>query len=167
MKKTLLLTILIFLFTTSCVMAATVTVRWIRNTESDLAGYRTMTQGDYGWTPGTDPRGPSVVGTGNLIAIIKVLDPAFSDQAQHPAEYTFEVTQEGVHWVVLTAFDIPLTGLDSVTPVEITDIRYNESGFSNDPELRIDNTPPAPPGGFDIWEIIIAVWNWLKSWFAA
>jgi len=138
MKKLLVLMVtVIFLLTASIAVAADVTFRWDANTETDLAKYK-LYQTD---TPGQYTKA-QVIGEGNLVAIMLLADIA--DPAN--PEYTLTDVADGQHYWVLTA----------------ADLTNNESGFSNEVTDTIDTTPPAPPGGLSIWEIIIA---WIKSLF--
>ncbi len=61
--------------------------------------------------------------------------------------YTQQDVAEGTHFWVLTAFD--LAG--------------NESDYSNEVVLVVDETPPEPPTGF--WAIIKLIISWLMSHF--
>ncbi len=140
MKK-LILTLLAVLLLAGTAFAANVTFRWDANTETDLAKYKLYQAGTAG--------GPyikaQVVGEGNLVAIVLLAnlpDPA------NP-EYTLTGVADGRHYWVLTA----------------ADLSNNESGFSNEVTTVIDSTPPAPPGGLSIWEIIIAFIKRILSWF--
>lgn len=61
--------------------------------------------------------------------------------------YTQLGVAEGTHFWVLTAFDIA----------------GNESGYSNEVVLVVDETPPEPPTGF--WGIIKKLISWLMNHF--
>ena len=157
-----------------------ITLRWDRNSEADLRGYklyRNEQLGGWQWDPNdVDAQGnrvvrtgPSQVGQGDLVAIIPVLQYDSTDPILHPAEYTDDVPDgDGHYWYVLTAFDVPQPTAAVPNPVvnatEITG-QYNESGYSNEPDRRIDSTPPGPPGGLNIWEVIIAFLRKLWSIF--
>ena len=147
MKKLFVLMIaVIFLLTAGIAGAANVSFRWDANTEPDLAKYK-LYQSETEGGPYTKAQ---VVGEGNLVAIITVvgLNPTLPDPAN--PEYTLENVADGTHYWVLTA----------------ADLSNNESGFSNEVSTTIDSTPPAPPSGLSIWEIIIAFIKRILSWFA-
>ena len=140
MKKFLLI-MTAFILTIGCVelsMAASVTFRWDANTEPDLAKYK-LYQSETAGGPYTKAQ---VIGEGSLVAIIMV-DLAAVPPV-HPTEYRLESVADGQHYWVLTA----------------ADLTNNESGFSNEVTTTIDGTPPQPPGGMSIWEVILA---WIKS----
>ena len=143
MKKLLSLTIIVsILLMAGIAIAANVTFRWDANTESDLAKYK-LYQAE---TVGGPYIKAQVVGEGNLVAIIllgNLTNPALPG-------YTLENVADGRHYWVLTA----------------ADLSNNESGFSNEVTDLVDGTPPAPPGGLSIWEIIIAFIKHVLSWFA-
>lgn len=166
MKKVIVFTLSILFLFVSISAASTITVRWDRNSETDLAGYklyiRTAPDNTYGWTPAPQVHGPNNVSDPHLAAIIPVTVVNSTNPSEHPNQYTVTVN-DGVHFMVLTAFDTPIDG--AVTAVEITG-NYNESGFSNEVNQEIDTGAPSPPGGLNIWEVILAVWNWLKGFFA-
>ena len=140
--KELILTLLACLLLAGTAFAANVTFTWDANTETDLAKYK-LYQAETVGGPYTKAQ---VVGEGNLKAIIMLGDLA---DVANP-EYTLTDVADGRHYWVLTAAD--LTNL--------------ESGFSNEVTTIIDSTPPGPPGGLTIWEIIIAFFKRIFSWFA-
>jgi len=145
MKKLLVLMVTtIILLVASIAVAANVTFRWDANTETDLAKYK-LYQAETAGGPYVKAQ---VIGEGNLVAIILVNLAA--TPPVHPTEYTLENVADGRHYWVLTAAD--LTNL--------------ESGFSNEVTTVIDSTPPAPPQGFSIWEIIVAFFKRIFSLFA-
>ena len=141
MKK-LILTIIVFLFVSATAVAANVTFRWNPNSETDLVKYK-LYQAETADGPYIKAQ---VVGEGNLVAIILLAD------LQNPAipEYTLTGVADGQHYWVLTA----------------ADMSNNESGFSNEVTTIIDSTPPAPPSGLSIWEIIVAFIKYIWSLFA-
>jgi len=141
MKK-LLLIFLTSLLLAGTTYAASVTFRWDANTEPDLAKYK-LYQAETAGGPYTKAQ---VVGEGNLVAIVMVDLP----NNIHPTEYTLEDVADGRHYWVLTA----------------ADLSNNESDFSNEVTTIIDSTPPAPPSGLSIWEIIVAFIKRILSWFA-
>ena len=143
MKRFILVLIAVFLMT-SVAYGANVTFRWSANTEADLAKYK-LYQAETAGGPYTKAQ---VVGEGNLVAIITV-DLAAAPQV-HPTEYTLAGVADGQHYWVLSA----------------ADLSNNESNFSNEVTTIIDSTPPAPPGGLSIWEIIIAFVKHILNWFA-
>jgi len=132
---------IVFILATTAAMAASVTLRWDANTEADLAKYK-LYQAE---TAGGPYIKAQVVGEGNLVAIILLAD--LSDITN--PEYTLTGVTDGRHYWVLTA----------------ADLSNNESGFSNEVTTIIDSTPPAPPGGLSIWEIIVAFFKRILSWF--
>ena len=140
MKKIILTLVFCLIATTA--MAATVGFRWRANTETDLTEYKLYQ---------TDIRGQytrsNTVGEGSLVAIIDV-DLQATPQI-HPTEYRLENVQDGRHYWVMTA----------------KDMFGNESGNSNEVSTIVDSTPPAPPGGLSIWEIIIAFIKNILNWF--
>ena len=142
--KRLILTLLVCLLLAGTAFAANVTFRWDANTEPDLAKYK-LYQAETAGGPYTKAQ---VIGEGNLVAIIMV-DLAATPPV-NPTEYTFEGVTDGRHYWVLTA----------------ADLSNNESDFSNEVTTIIDSTPPAPPGELSIWEIIVAFFKRVLSWFA-
>lgn len=139
MKKLFVLIMLfVFLFSTAA-MAATVTLRWNRNNEPDLAKYTAF------W------RLPSGEYIRNAEAPffhedVTVLIVDSTDDLQHPREVV--ITALGNEWeFVVTASD------DS----------GNESGYSN----QVDIITPQPPGGLTIWEVIYAALKSVWDWFFA
>ena len=140
MKK-LIITAIVFLLLAGTAIASSISFRWDANTESDLAKYK-LYQTETAGGPYTKAQ---VVGEGNLVAIVMVDLP----NNIHPTEYTLENVADGRHYWVLTA----------------ADLSNNESGFSNEVTTVIDSTPPAPPSGLSIWEIIVAFIKRILSWF--
>lgn len=146
MKKLVLIIVLLVMFAVPA-LASTVTFRWDANTESDLWGYK-LYQAETAGGPYTHTQ---VVGEGNLVAIIPLTLQGF-DPAN--PEFTLLDVADGTHFWVLTA----------------RDIANNESGNSNEVTASVDTTPPAPPGGLTVWEVILAalkdVWDWIANLFS-
>ncbi len=141
-KLFIIMAVVLFLSMGSIAGAANVTFRWDANTEPDLAKYK-LYQAEVAGGPYVKAQ---VVGEGNLVAIIMLADLA---DVQNP-EYTLVNVADGTHYWVLTA----------------ADLSNNESGFSNEVTTTIDSTPPAPPSGLSIWEIIVAFFKKILGWFA-
>ncbi len=169
MKKLFALIVLFLFVFAGMAMAASIELRWNANTENDLAGYkvyRSIIPGNYGWVPATSPpynTGPSVVGEGYLVGIVPVDLTAVPPI--HPTNFVDENLEDGHWYYVVTAFDIPI-GLDAVVTEARIIGQYNESGFSNEVNQRIDTEPPGPPGDLTIWEVILAFFKRIISWFA-
>lgn len=135
MLKRVLLTIMLLVFTSSVALAATVTLRWDRNNEPDLAKYTL-----YWRAPGdTYTR----VATPQRYTDIDVDVVNSEIMSEHPNEVT--VNPPGTEWeFVVTA----------------SDNSGNESDYSN----QVDIIKPQPPGGLTIWEVIYAWIKSFFSW---
>lgn len=131
MKKLFALTLMfLFVFVGTVMADNEITIRWDKNTETDLAGYRLYQS--------TTPDGQVVDGV-NFVAeiapdsglydhgIIPDLDPA------HDA-FTLTSVLDGTWYWILTAFDTSL----------------NESGKSNEVSAAVDCTAPGAPVILDI-----------------
>jgi hypothetical protein len=131
MKKLFVLTLLfLFVFTGIAMADNEITIRWDKNTETDLAGYR-LYQSDV--SDGQIVDGVSFVAEilpdSGLYdhGIIPDLDPA------HDA-FTLTSVPDGTWYWILTAFDTSL----------------NESGKSNEVSASVDSTAPGAPVILDI-----------------
>lgn len=136
MKKLSL--VIIFVFIATSVMAATVTLRWDRNSEPDLAKYTCF------W------RAPGGEYIRNAEAPffhedVTVLVVNSTDDIDHPRQVTVSLPDNDYEFVVTASDD---TG--------------NESGYSN----QVDTIKPQPPGNLSIWEIIWAFIKKVFNWFA-
>lgn len=137
MKK-LIITLLAALLLTTTAMAATVTLRWDRNNEPDLAKYTA-----YWRAPGNEYVRNSEAPL--FHEDVTVLTVNSTDDIQHPREIT--LTLAGNEWEFVVA---------------ATDDTGNESGYSN----QVDIIKPQPPGNLSIWEVIYAFFKRILSWFA-
>ena len=131
--------LIVFMLIATLVTAATVTLRWERNNEPDLAKYTAF------W------RAPGDVYVRNAEAPffhedVAVLVVNSTDDIQHPRQITIKV--DGNEWeFVVTA----------------TDDTGNESGYSN----QVDIIKPQPPENLSVWEVIYAFIKKIVSWFFA
>lgn len=136
MRKLILAILFVFIATSA--MAATVTLRWDRNSEPDLSKYTCY------W------RAPCGEYVRNAEAPffhedVPVLTVNSTDDIQHPRQITISLPANDYEFVV-----------------SATDDTGNESGYSN----QVDTVKPQPPGNLSIWEIVWAFIKNVFNWFA-
>jgi hypothetical protein len=134
LKKKFIITMIVFVLLCLPCYASDITLGWLPNSESDLAGYKIYYN--------TDSSGPPYDGIGIFEGpspITLHIDPGgdpnyYVDNEVERCEYTLaglDLTS-GDYWFVLTAYD--------------DEASYNESGYSNEVST-FDPVDPPPNGG--------------------